>query len=141
MPPVTPAIGTDLVHIPSFAEQLRQPGSRFHRVFSAFERRHANQKLDPDQHLAGRWAAKEAFVKAWSQALYGTPPVIDLEDFDWSQVEVVPDQWGRVAIHLIGEVAEQVAATMGGATPHISLSISHDGDYATATCCIALMVG
>ncbi|WP_315187850.1 4'-phosphopantetheinyl transferase superfamily protein, partial [Corynebacterium durum] len=64
MPPVTPAIGIDLVHIPSFAEQLRQPGSRFHRVFSAFERRHANQKLDPDQHLAGRWAAKEAFVKA-----------------------------------------------------------------------------
>ena len=67
--------------------------------------------------------------------------MIDLEDFDWSQVEVVPDQWGRVAIHLIGEVAEQVAETMGGAAPHISLSISHDGDYATATCCIALMVG
>ena len=30
---------------------------------------------------------------------------------------------------------------MGGVTPHISLSISHDGDYATATCCIGLMVG
>lgn len=82
------------------------------------------------RHLAGRWAAKEAFVKAWSQALYGQPPLIDRDRLDWREIEVVPDAYGRVSLQLRGEVHRH----FHGRTWRLgtALSISHDGDYAIA---------
>ncbi len=120
-----PAVGTDLVCVSEFAAQLAVPGTQFERVFSPLELRVAAGKPRRAEHLAGRWAAKEAFIKAWSQSLYGRPPVLD--DVDWAEVEIQPDAWGRVAIALHGDAAR--------AAGHLqtSLSISHDGDYATAT--------
>lgn len=131
------SVGIDLVHVPGFRGQLETPGSTFESVFSALELRAAAGKPDRAAHLAGRWAAKEAFIKAWSQALYGRPPVIAPEQVAWGEIEVQPDRWGRVAIALRGRVAEAVAQSLGQV--HTSLSISHDGDYATAT--VLLQVG
>ncbi|KKO79494.1 4'-phosphopantetheinyl transferase [Corynebacterium striatum] len=128
------AVGTDLVCISEFAQQLSVPGTRFESVFSATELRVATRKGDSArraEHLAGRWAAKEAFIKAWSQALYGLPPVVAENDVDWQEIEVQPDAWGRVALVLHGHIKESVAASLGDM--RTSLSISHDGDYATAT--------
>ncbi len=83
------------------------------------------------RHLAARWAVKEAVVKAWSAALYGTPPPISPDLLVWSEIETVCDAWGRPAVRLSGEVAGQVAATVGeGARWNVSLS--HDGDSAVA---------
>ncbi|SQG65288.1 4'-phosphopantetheinyl transferase [Corynebacterium renale] len=120
--------GIDIVHIPSFAAQLETPGSTFESVFSAHELRHAARYTGArrQEHLAGRWAAKEAFIKAWSQSLYGRPPVIAADRVDFSEIAVVADQWGRVAFRLAGEVAQLVDPK------HVSLSISHDQDYAVA---------
>ncbi|HAT1132126.1 holo-ACP synthase [Corynebacterium striatum] len=128
------AVGTDLVCISEFAQQLSVPGTRFEAVFSATELRVATRKGDSArraEHLAGRWAAKEAFIKAWSQALYGRPPVVAENDVDWQEIEVQPDAWGRVGLVLRGHIKESVAASLGDI--RTSLSISHDGDYATAT--------
>ncbi|MEJ5998308.1 holo-ACP synthase AcpS [Corynebacterium sp. H130] len=113
-------IGIDLVHIPSFAAQLEQPGSRFLEVFHPTELRRSLSKVNRAEHLAGCWAAKEAFVKAWSQSLYGQPPVA--EEMIWSSLIVEQDQWGRARLRqsLVDATAE--------------ISISHDGDYATAVC-------
>ena len=132
--PLLPAIGTDLVHIPGFAEQLDTPGSTFTDVFTATEKRTAARKPAHlrAEHLAGRWAAKEAFIKAWSTALYGQPPVIEPDTVNWQEIEVRPDRWGRVTLMLHGAVAEAVASTLGKI--RVTLSISHDGDYATAVC-------
>lgn len=131
-------IGTDLVHIPAFAEQLAHPGSSFIEVFSAGERRLASTRVGNRQaeHLAGRWAAKESFIKAWSQALYGRPPVIPEEDVQWALIEVRADRWGRVTLSIAPSLAEQVRESIGDFTT--ALSISHDGDYATATCVLTL---
>ncbi|MHA2789699.1 holo-ACP synthase AcpS [Corynebacterium sp. S7] len=123
-------IGVDLVCISEFREQLALPGSTFESVFSARELRVANTKQDRAEHLAGRWAAKEAFIKAWSQALYGLPNKIEPDRVDFSEIEVVADRFGRVALELHGEVASV-------ALPAQSLSISHDGDYAMAACIVA----
>lgn len=83
------------------------------------------------RHLAGRWAVKEAVVKAWSAALYGTPPPISPDLLRWSEIETVCDAWGRPSVRLGGEVARQVAATVGeGARWNVSLS--HDGGSAIA---------
>ncbi|WP_448854672.1 holo-ACP synthase AcpS [Corynebacterium frankenforstense] len=126
-------IGTDLVHVPAFAAQLAVPGSRFGRVFTAAERRRAAGHVDRDAHLAGRWAAKEAFIKAWSQALYARPPVIAADEVDFAEVETVADAWHRPAYRLHGAVAEAAAASLPDGW-RVELSISHDGDYAVAQC-------
>lgn len=121
-------VGVDLVHVPSFADQLELPGSRFAGVFTPGERRDARDRDPslrggPARHLAARWAAKEAVVKAWSDSLHGSPPVTG--DDVWHLVEVVTDAWGRPRIRLHGEVAGLLRGDL-----HVSLS--HDGDYATA---------
>lgn len=126
--PQIPFVGVDIVHILGFREQLDRPGSTFVNVFSAQELRVAATKPDRAEHLSGRWAAKEAFIKAWSQSLYGRPPVMGQDAVDFSEIEVVPDRWRRVVYRVRGEVAGKVG-------PHeATLSISHDGAYAIAVC-------
>ena len=153
-PPTSPdstvlAVGTDLVHIPELSAQLEQPGSVFaQRAFTAREHREARNRSEergtaPAQHLAARWAAKESFIKAWSQAHVlrakcrgtSTSPVILAEDVDWREIEVVTDRWGRPSLRLSGTIAHAVGRSLGeevltpGCWP---VSLSHDGDYAMA---------
>ncbi len=118
-------VGVDLVHVPSLVDQLDRPGSRFERVFLAGERSDAHGRTtDPARHLAARWAAKEAVIKAWSASIFGEAPVMD--ERVHHLIEVVTDAWGRPRIRLHGDVARHLA----GHT--IELSLSHDGDYAIA---------
>ena len=121
-------IGIDIVHVPEFARQLATPGSTFDAVFTSAEKRVAAMKPDRNAHLAGRWAAKEAFIKACSQSIYGRPPFIGGDDVDFSEIEIRPDRWGRVQVVLHGRVKEKAGE------PVTHLSISHDGDYAVAVC-------
>lgn len=121
-------VGVDLVHVPSFAEQLAQPGSRFSNVFSVGERADAVARaLEPSQAAAfwaARWAAREAVVKAWSATMFGGPPPYGDEVF--AQIEVACDAWGRPRLVFRGDVAEALEDYDG------SVSLSHDGDYAIA---------
>lgn len=114
-------VGVDLVHVPSFAEQLARPGTGFAQVFTSGERRDAG---DDAASLAARWAAKEALVKAWSGSLHGSAPVMGDEAL--GLVEVAKDAWGRPRLRLHGEVAKHLA----GVEAHLSLS--HDADHAIA---------
>lgn len=127
------SIGLDLVSIPGFAAQLAEPGTAFERVFTAAERRAAHRRAatsgSPAAHLAARWAAKEAFVKAWSLALHGQEP--PLADVTWSDIEVTSDRWGRPGLRLAPRLRETVVASLGG-EPELCLSLSHDGDMAGA---------
>ena len=142
-------VGTDLVHVPGFSAQLDQPGTVFaQRTFTARELREARRRSQergsiPAQHLAARWAAKESFIKAWSQAHVlrarsrGTSasPAILAEDVDWREIEVVTDRWGRPSLRLSGTVAHAVERSLGEevSTPGCwPVSLSHDGDYAAA---------
>jgi holo-[acyl-carrier protein] synthase len=60
-------VGIDVVSIPDFAEQVDQPGTVFAETFTPGERRDAADKSSvAARHLAARWAAKEAVIKAWS---------------------------------------------------------------------------
>lgn len=119
-------IGVDLVHVPAFADQIGLPGSRFEAVFLPGERRDASGRSssDPARHLAARWAAKEAVIKAWSASVFGEAPVMD--EHVHHLIEVVTDAWGRPRIRLHGQVSQH----LNGHT--VELSLSHDGDYATA---------
>lgn len=124
-------VGIDVVDVTSFAEQLAAPGSAFATgTFRASERRDAREAGAGDEvtRLAARFAAKEAFVKAWSSGAWGRPP--RLNHVDPTEVEVVRDAWGRPTLRLHGVVAAAVGA-LGEVRAHLSLS--HDGPVAVAT--------
>jgi holo-[acyl-carrier protein] synthase len=123
------AVGLDVVGTASFAEQLDDTASAFvDATFTASEQRAAR---GPQRalRLAGRYAAKEAFVKAWSGARAGRPHV--LAAVDLREIEVVDDGRGRPALALHGEVAAAVALLDAGRV-EAHLSISHDPPVAAA---------
>ena len=122
-------VGIDVVGISAFAEHLEQPGTRFSRVFTPAEKRAASSREGGEaQHLAARWAAKEAVVKAWSSTCFGHPEVIDPAYVDLREIEVRTDAWGRPAIRLHGAIAE----SMTGYDVLVSLSHDPDADVAAA---------
>jgi holo-[acyl-carrier protein] synthase len=117
-------VGVDLVHVPSFAEQLELAESRFTGMFTPGERTDIAERGGGARHWAVRWAAKEAVVKAWSASIYGNAPV--LGDEALAQIETVTDAWGRPRIALHGDVARELAEFS------LHVSLSHDSDHAIA---------
>jgi holo-[acyl-carrier protein] synthase len=115
-------IGTDLARSERFRKFL-DPGNKvLERIFSDEERRYSLQKRNPVPHLAARFAAKEAFLKALGTGLR--------DGLAWRQVCVVLDPLGCPSLELSGRAAE-LLAERGANKTH--LSYSHDGDYAVAT--------
>ncbi len=118
-------VGIDVVSIPGFAEQVDQPGTVFAETFTPGERRDAADKSSvASRHLAARWAAKEAVIKAWSSSRFAQRPV--LPEAIYRDIEVITDMWGRPKVRLTGAIAEHLE----GVTVHVSLT--HDGDTAAA---------
>lgn len=132
----TLAIGLDLVTTTSFAEQLADPASAF--VDATFTPREQRDARGADairvQRLAARFAAKEAFVKAWSGARAGRAPA--LAAVDLREIEVVDDGHGRPGLRLHGAVADalaQLATELGATAPlRAHVSLSHDPPTAAA---------
>jgi holo-[acyl-carrier protein] synthase len=122
-------VGLDVVDVAGFAEQLADPASAFvERTFRPAEQRRSREHPDRARHLAGRFAAKEAFLKAWSSSRRGQPPALTPADLDLRDIEVVDDGFGRPSIRLHGAVRRAVDPAMTG----FHLSISHDGPVAAA---------
>ena len=124
-------IGIDVVDVNGFREQLSDVASSFVQgSFTHGEQLRVSKRPAGDKapHYAARYAAKEAFIKAWSSSRRGLAPV--LPNMRFTDVEVTEDSWGRPAIQLHGETLQ--AFDEAGDHPRIHLSISHDGPVATA---------
>ena len=118
-------IGIDLVSIPEFAEQVDQPGTVFAETFTPGERRDAADKSSlAARHLAARWAAKEAVIKAWSGSRFAQRPM--LTEAIYRDIEVITDMWGRPKVRLTGAIADYLADVV------IHVSLTHEGDTAAA---------
>jgi len=116
-------VGTDLARVERFRKFLCDEKSGIlARIFTAEERRYSLAKKDPSPHLAARFAAKEAFLKALGLGLR--------EGIHWQDMSVVHDALGKPSLELSGRAAE-IFRDRGLRTLH--LSYSHDGDYAVAT--------
>lgn len=115
-------MGFDLVQISAIAQSLDSFGSAFaERLFAPHELAYArNGRGMCAQRLAARFAAKEAVIKALRLSEAGV---------NWRDIEVVKHGDGDCSLALHGRVAE-LAAAMG--LRELSLSMSHDGDYAGA---------
>ena len=118
-------IGIDLVSIPEFAEQVDKPGTVFAETFTPGERRDAADKSSlAARHLAARWAAKEAVIKAWSGSRFAQRPM--LTEAIYRDIEVITDMWGRPKVRLTGAIADHLADVV------IHVSLTHEGDTAAA---------
>lgn len=116
--------GIDLVEIHRLREINPSIRKRFlERVFTQQE---ILECADSDQALSGRFAVKEAVVKA-----LGT----GIGKVSWKEVETVSGPWGEPILHLYGK-AQQFADLLG--LTDWSVSISDSGDIAAA---VAVAIG
>jgi holo-[acyl-carrier protein] synthase len=116
-------IGVDLTRIERFQRFLdRERHSVIERIFTADEQEYSLGKRHAASHLAVRFAAKEAFLKALGTGLR--------MGIRWQDISVVRDELGCPSLQLSGRAAE-LLAERGGKRTH--LSYSHDGLYGFAT--------
>lgn len=116
-------IGTDIVECLRIAQMIERHAHLFlNRVFTDKEIEYCSSSKAATQHYAGRWAAKEAVLKAlgtgWSRGI------------SWRDIEVRNDHRGRPSVAFGGgarETCEQLGIT------EMHLSISHCRTFATAT--------
>jgi len=121
-------IGTDIIECPRIGRMIEQHGELFlRRVYTDREIRYCQARKHAMEHFAGRWAAKEAILKAigtgWARGIA------------WTDVEVRNASGGAPKVLVCGAAKE---AAVGRGIADILISISHCRTYATA---YALAVG
>lgn len=108
--------GIDVVSISRLQERLDEWPKLAGRIFTTAELAYAQSRPHPAEHLAARFAAKEATFKALSS---GWPSL------SWLDVEVVSDG-SRPSINLSGQARAKAAGY------EASVSLSHDAGIAAA---------
>lgn len=111
-------VGVDTVSLSRFEGKLSDTPRLKDRLFLDAET-HTDGAEASVQTLAGRFAAKEAVIKALS----GEPGI------EWHGIEVGKESTGKPVIWLHGETAK-LALRQGVRKLHVS--ITHDGDVAVA---------
>ncbi len=115
-------VGVDLVYIPRLKDTAERWQNRFlNRVFTVAERDICMRYRCPYPHLAGRFAVKEAVVKALGLSRY--------QPWSWHDIETLNEASGKPYVRLSGCLAQYAHAS--GST-RVEASIAHDRDYAVA---------
>ena len=115
-------IGVDLVRISRIREVITRWDARFlQRVFTPREIAYCQSRRDPVPHFAGRFAAKEAGLKALGTGLR--------LGISWRELEVQRERGEAPRLVLSGR-SREIGLARGG--QRMLLAITHDGDYALA---------
>jgi holo-[acyl-carrier protein] synthase len=121
-------IGTDITECLRIARMIERHGELFiERVYTPEEIKYCQNRKQATQHFTGRWAAKEAILKAigtgWRKGI------------SWRDMEIRNEPGGKPTVGIRGgvkDVVEQLGIT------DIHVTISHCRSHATAT---AIAVG
>lgn len=111
----------DLVSVARVAQLLTDQPRAIDEIFTPTEQAYCAGKRRRFEHLAGRFAAKEAVLKAFGT---GMGPRMR-----WTDVEIVNNPLGRPRVNLSGAVA--VKARQRGVRD-IDISLSHTAELALA---------
>jgi holo-[acyl-carrier protein] synthase len=107
------AIGIDIIEISRIEAARQRYGKRFvRRVLGPEELGLYESRVDKSQFLAGRFACKEAVIKALGHYLTDRPPL--------NRLQIINDNSGRPELLLPVEIHAQLKNV------RILLSISHD---------------
>jgi holo-[acyl-carrier protein] synthase len=114
--------GLDIAEIDRIGAAIGRHGAPFlERLFTPGEVAYCEKHKNKFERYAGRFAAKEAAMKAlgtgWSRGIR------------WRDIEVAREPSGRPTLLLVG-VAREIADGLG--VKNISLSITHSGNFALA---------
>jgi holo-[acyl-carrier protein] synthase len=115
-------IGTDIIECLRIAKMIERHGELFlTRVYTPHEIEYCTARKAATQHYAGRFAAKEAVLKAlgtgWTRGI------------QWRDLEVQNEMGGRPTLVLSGAAAELAEKT---GIKEVLISISHCRTHATA---------
>jgi len=115
-------IGCDIFDTVRMKRELGKLGhSLATEIFTAREIAYCKTKRYPEWHLAARFAAKEALLKALGS---GKQP-----GFAWTDIEVSSNGDGRPTIELFGEIKKAARRLR---VKRIFLTMSHDNRWAVA---------
>lgn len=115
-------IGTDIVECLRIAQMIERHGELFiNRIYTSAEIDYCSSRKAATQHYAGRWAAKEAILKAmgtgWARGIR------------WRDIEIRNEVGGEPIVALAGGTRE-ICETRG--IVKMLVSISHCRSHATA---------
>jgi holo-[acyl-carrier protein] synthase len=109
-------IGIDVVEIARIKDVYERHRERFlGRILTPAECAYVLQYKDPCERLAGRWAAKEAALKALGTGLAA--------GIRWRDVEILPGAGGKPELTLHGRAAEQ-ARSLRATVCHVTITHS-----------------
>jgi holo-[acyl-carrier protein] synthase len=109
-------VGVDIVDIARFAKAMERE-SFLQKFFHPEEIAYARASAKPEQHLAARFAAREAVRKVL---------LSKVSSLDWKDSWILNDQNGKPVLHFSRDLLKRVRIR------HSSVSLSHSGDYAVA---------
>ncbi len=116
-----PRLGVDLVEVEAVRRRFEGQPQLVPSVFTADEMTYCRLQAAPWPHLAARFAAKEAALKALGTGLAG--------DMAWLDIEVTRDAAGAPGLAFHGATRRRLdAAGLGQAV----VSLSHTDVYAVA---------
>ena len=112
-------IGVDIIEIDRIRQSIEKLGELFlSKIYTPREIAYSSARANQYQHLAARFAAKEAVAKALSTGWSG--------EFRWKDVEVMNDPGGQPRITLTGKLRDQLRSST------IHLSMSHSETHVVA---------
>lgn len=112
-------IGNDIIEIERIAASIEKHGQHFlDRIFTLREQKYCLRHHESARHFAGRFAAKEAIVKAFGTGFR--------EGISWLDIEIHNTPEGKPQVNLSALLQNKFDH------PKIEISISHCRTYATA---------
>ncbi len=116
--------GVDIVEVKRIKAAVKKFGARFlEKIYTKRELAYCKRKGIPEQHLAARFAAKEAVYKAFGGD--GKNPIA------WTDVEIINDGNGKPVVELKG-TARKLMLKRG--VKKAVVSLSHTRNYAVGNC-------
>lgn len=113
--------GIDLVKIERIEKIIKKWGDNFtSRIFTNLEQEYCEEKGNKYQSYAGKFAAKEALLKALGLGLRGV---------NWKEIEIENNELGQPIIEISGKLKD---IALEKEVNKYFISISHTKDYAVA---------
>lgn len=110
---MTLGIGVDIIEVRRIRQAVEKWGDDFlNRIFTQKELENAKTRGSLYQHLAGRFAVKEAIFKALNDS-----------GLNWKDLQVLNDKQGRPYCEILNIKKNKI---------NVLISISHIKNYATA---------